>query len=132
MQAVTVAEEEERRSRQDLCANRRTAKQARVLDPCQQISAAQKSSRQHATRGSVKLASLPAGDRKFGSIYNARGKFLKVQADRMGVKHADLAAVLMIESGNRGFKTAMAEPSSALRDHCVVLSPVGCQSQTDL
>jgi len=42
-------------------------------------------------------------DLTMAGIYNARGKYLKEQAAKMGVSAADLAAVLLVESRGRGF-----------------------------
>src|SRR5262245_30248649 len=39
------------------------------------------------------------------AIYNTRGKYLKEQADALGVSPAALAAVLKVESGGRAFGT---------------------------
>jgi hypothetical protein len=52
---------------------------------------------------SVAVKGLEGLDLTMASIYNARGRYLKEQAAKLGAAPADLAAVLLVESRGRGF-----------------------------
>jgi hypothetical protein len=51
----------------------------------------------------VSVGALESLDLTMASIYNARGKYLKEQAAKLGAHASDLAAVLLVESRGRGF-----------------------------